>query len=379
MIRNIQALRFLAAFAVMAYHAGNQYLGTGADGWLAPGLRLLRSYGMAGVDVFFVISGFIIWHTTARKGGPEDAATFLMRRLARIYFGYWPWLAIAAAIAYAVTRVDFATYNLAGSLFLFPLGGSRILIVAWTLTVEVACYALFSLLMLLPRAGTLAALLASACGVLGVWVLGPPGASGAGGLVLAPYLAEFAAGATLAAAIGRFGAPRIGWSILALLAALSIAVALHSETVILDRVLFVGPVGVAMVALAVSLETRGVVAGRWLVLLGDASYALYLCHLPLILGAMYLWWRALDRHADLMFAGMMAASVLISVIWYLAVERHVTAATSDAVSRLLGRTRRSARVPERRHEGAAGGQVRQPDGDRHRPPSATVVRLQRPS
>ncbi|BBK42752.1 acyltransferase [Allostella vacuolata] len=326
MIRNIQALRFLAAFAVLAYHAGTQYFAIGTGTWLGPFLAAFTPYGMAGVDVFFVISGYIIWHATRGRQGPADAAAFLVTRLARVYLGYWPWLVIAVLLAHLVDGADFARFNLQGSLFLFPLGGTLVIIVAWTLTLEVMFYLVFAASMLLPRPAILA--------VLALWSACALAVMGKGSLWLTPYALEFAAGALLAAAVARFGAPRPSWSLAALAATLVMAVGWHSET-ILERVLVVGPFGVAAVALAVALEARGWTAGRALVVLGDASYALYLCHLPIMLAVIRLLSRPVAENPDLAFAAMMLATVLVSVGWYLAVERHVTAATRAAVRQLL--------------------------------------------
>ena len=82
MLINIQFLRFAAALAVVVYHAGKHVAATGADpGWL---FRAGEAVGFAGVDVFFVISGFIMFHTTRESAGAAAAAEFLKRRVARI-------------------------------------------------------------------------------------------------------------------------------------------------------------------------------------------------------------------------------------------------------------------------------------------------------
>ena len=59
MLVYIQVLRFLAAFAVVAFHA----MGVAPDGFKVPesAIAFLLSYGGRGVDLFFVISGFIIF------------------------------------------------------------------------------------------------------------------------------------------------------------------------------------------------------------------------------------------------------------------------------------------------------------------------------
>src|SRR3984957_156703 len=71
---SIQALRALAALAVVAYHALQ---------WDRGGFDV----GRAGVDVFFVISGFIMWHVTS--GREVVPGAFLWRRITRVAPLYW--------------------------------------------------------------------------------------------------------------------------------------------------------------------------------------------------------------------------------------------------------------------------------------------------
>ncbi len=79
------ALRGLAALAVVATHARFEFQNTAlwpiVDPWLRP--------GESGVDLFFVISGFIMAHTTrGAGGGPPAAASFAIRRIARVWPAY---------------------------------------------------------------------------------------------------------------------------------------------------------------------------------------------------------------------------------------------------------------------------------------------------
>ena len=88
MLANLQALRALAAIAVVVFHFG-----------LMPPTSLSFTSGAAGVDLFFVLSGFIIAYSSSR-----DAQHFLARRFIRIVPAYW----IATIIAALLTLQNMA-------------------------------------------------------------------------------------------------------------------------------------------------------------------------------------------------------------------------------------------------------------------------------
>ena len=145
-------LRFAAALAVVVYHAGKHVAATGADpGWL---FRAGEAVGFAGVDVFFVISGFIMFHTTRESAGAAAAAEFLKRRVARIYSGYWPFFLFAALVFSRARPEHFAESNLLTSFLLWPMPLNQVLLdVSWTLSYEMYFYLLFTVLVLLIALG----------------------------------------------------------------------------------------------------------------------------------------------------------------------------------------------------------------------------------
>ena len=88
----VDALRGVAALAVVAYHYTTRYMelyGTGATpSFSAP-------HGHFGVNLFFIISGFVIFMTLARTRQPMD---FVVSRLSRLFPAYW----VAVALTFAV-------------------------------------------------------------------------------------------------------------------------------------------------------------------------------------------------------------------------------------------------------------------------------------
>ena len=96
MLINIQFLRMVAAMLVVFYHTSAHVRSVGAE--QGAFFAVNDAIGFAGVDIFFVISGFIMAHTSFSAAGWADGWSFLRRRLARIYSGYWPFFLLALAL-----------------------------------------------------------------------------------------------------------------------------------------------------------------------------------------------------------------------------------------------------------------------------------------
>lgn len=134
MILTIQFLRFFAASLVVMTHAMAQF-------------PEMRSFGAFGVDIFFVISGFIISFITHK-----DQSHFFLKRLIRIVPQYWAFtlgLALITLVAPSILRS--ATWNvehILASLFFVPwwtekTGFSPLLRLGWTLNYEMFFYLVF--------------------------------------------------------------------------------------------------------------------------------------------------------------------------------------------------------------------------------------------
>jgi peptidoglycan/LPS O-acetylase OafA/YrhL len=150
MLYNIQLLRFIAAMLVVVYHsaAGLPVNDSVFHVIFSTG----ESLGFAGVDIFFVISGFIMAHTSSGQSGVARSFDFARRRLARIFSGYWPFFVLAVVIFGFYREGHFAESNLLKSFLLWPQQLNHILLeITWTLSYELYFYLLFSFLILFSR------------------------------------------------------------------------------------------------------------------------------------------------------------------------------------------------------------------------------------
>lgn len=147
MLNNLQALRAFAALNVVFYHIIITSFSYSQD---VHYLSFLGDWGANGVDIFFVISGFIMVYIQDRKS--RTAIPFLTNRMVRVIPIYW-FLTMALLAVYMLLPSAFRELQLSlgqvVSSFMFvseALGyGEPILYVGWTLEYEMLFYILFSL------------------------------------------------------------------------------------------------------------------------------------------------------------------------------------------------------------------------------------------
>lgn len=119
-----------------------------------PLLKGLFQFGHAGVDFFFVISGFIILFVHyGDVGTPARLGHYVGRRFTRLMPTYWVALALTVAVALAGGHGAPSFSDLAWSASLLPSNQEMVLGVAWTLRFEVLFYALFCVLIVSRTAG----------------------------------------------------------------------------------------------------------------------------------------------------------------------------------------------------------------------------------
>lgn len=254
-LRSIQVLRAIAVVAVVYCHA------------------FATQRGSSGVDLFFVISGFII----ARVSQDRPPLAFAKARFWRI----WPLYVLAASpyIAWQLANAADAAPKIAATLSLWPIWAGQyqepLLPVAWSLYFEVLFYAAIIVWLVSRRA---AAMMATTIILVAVARPGPITA-----YLLSPIIVEFAAGYGLA----RLRTFRLASPMLILGLAILFAPARGFEGgTMLDagqaglRLAMFGIPSVMIVYGALGLEQG--FAARWadpLVRIGDASYSIYLTHL----------------------------------------------------------------------------------------------------
>jgi exopolysaccharide production protein ExoZ len=282
MLVHIQILRFFAAAAVIAFHA----LGVPPKGFEVPEspISFALSYGGRGVDLFFVISGFIIFYAT--HGSKLTPAEFLRRRVERIVPLYF--FMIFAVTMLAVTLP--ATFGTPGwytprhifkslAFVAFTDGEMPVVYVGWSLEYEMYFYLAVAALMTLTRdAWRNIVMIFSALAVLGR-IPGVEAALGNCAFFADPIILEFVFGVIVGNA---FVNGRICWP-MAAAAACAVAALLATDPT--GRVIVSGLPLAGLVA-AAAFASRGRINPSWpervLARLGDASYSIYLAQVETV-------------------------------------------------------------------------------------------------
>lgn len=288
---------------VVLYHVAMQWDPTRLE---QHGLLVLAAAtGFAGVDIFFVISGFIMAYTTFDLAGPRHGWSFTRKRLARIYSGHWPFFLLSLLVFSWTREGHVANADLLASFFLWPQPLNQVLLqVTWTLSFELYFYLLFALLLCLAPIRLRMGICSVLTGLLlmasiirhFMWDRFGPDQLFLmpfwEHFLVSPFVVEFFAGAVTAYWLQQ---KRTGCSTGLLLtgAALFVGSGVVNQVVfdgsieqgfhVVPRVLLFGTAAVMILAGLVRLEYLGKLAPRQFSSVGGgASYAIYLCHVLVI-------------------------------------------------------------------------------------------------
>ncbi len=362
----LQGLRGLAVLGVVFTHSRYLVNGTPAIG-LANTIFLP---GAMGVDLFFLISGFIMVYTTQNASGPRDAALFAVKRFARI----WPAYAVVTVAWIFLQRHGLWFFQDAERLsFLFrsltlrpqvpeaaPFFG-LVFPLAWTLAFEMYFYVVFGISMLAGRLRwfVLASWMLLTLVILPINHGGPTlnvqqylqFTSRYMQLVTNPIIYEFVAGVVIGLVYLN---PRVRFP--------SISVAWQAVVCSVGFVLWWGwsgvggfhgpagwgwPLAVMMLALAVASKTVTLAMPRWLVWIGTVSYSMYLTHyLGQVVLVSWLEKLGLRKHEwNEMFLTVLLAIPLAALSHWL-LERGLGEWTRRKLVLLVGRVLSAPPVPE---------------------------------
>lgn len=279
---SIQALRAFAAWCVVFHHYCLIFPVAHAGMWR----KMLIDHGATGVDIFFVVSGFVM---ALSAGDPEmTPRKFVVKRIARIVPAYWLFtfaiLAVLVWLPGVLLNQGYSAELLVKSLLFVPaqnpngLGFLPINTVGWTLNLEVVFYLVVAASLFRPTAQRWIWI---AVGLLLVQRVLSPLAT-IGDFYRDPVIYEFMMGIG-AAQLWRSGAlsrgPAWAYGGIALLAVYCLT--RPDPPWGLIRAVDCGPAAFVLVCAVVGLEPR-FSRMRLLVRLGDHSYSVYLIH-PTIL------------------------------------------------------------------------------------------------
>jgi exopolysaccharide production protein ExoZ len=339
MIRSIQYLRALAALMVVWVHAMYMIPGV-AEQINAP------NFGGAGVDIFFIISGFIMVVTTADKD--VTPVGFFCRRIIRVVPLYW--LATLAMIVGGASEHSFKdpglpAFAIAKSLLFVPytaIGGHPgnvwpILGQGWTLNFEMFFYALFALSLAAPRRLHLPGLVVTLGSLVVIGRLFGPFGNPLAVVYTSPLLLEFAAGMILAHRWLRDGSRDWSpWTPLIVVFGFC-AIGLRDSRFVPQHAAFI-TMCAAFIIVAGCLHPKiYAIQNRPFLELGNASYAIYLIHQFVLEALVWSWLRVfplVTRASSVLF---MALALLLCAAagWscYRFIERPLTSRLREFVKK----------------------------------------------
>jgi len=329
----LQALRGAAALMVLLHHLVEEENAQLAQRLIPHGLGV----GWVGVDLFFVLSGFIIFTTAAKaKSGMPVAAAFFSARFFRVFPAYW----VATSLQLLLVAVIGAGlsgeggHNLVRSLFLLPQGETQpILAAGWTLVHEILFYAIVGFLLILPKKFLAPGLFLWGASTIFAHISGFSRSNDFAITFYNPLNNEFLLGATIALILQKFSRPKNGFPIIVggtvlLLIGIFVFYAFNgfeaeASTANWLRLALIGCPAGFIVAGVASLSTNEckfiVPTGAWF---GDFSYSLYLIQKPIIVVGALLAAKLPGIVENLVFLTVAPSlAVLVAFLLYHFVEK----------------------------------------------------------
>jgi len=307
---SIQALRGIAALLVLIYHIAAQQIHApgidpSVDSWLKLGPW---NQGYAGVDLFFLISGFVMVYVTQSTGRKAKyVGAFLYKRVVRIYPLWWVFAGLLGGYFFAIHGIWAspsapnlnapATGYFIKSLLLLPQQNAPVLELGWSLVHEMQFYLIFAAFLFAPRRWLPP--------LLGIWsivnvsgfFLGWSKTGNVQAILFSLLSLEFIVGACVAwLVLKRFELAPKAILITGVVLFLLVLVFYTDSTNIPKNwgrvILYTPPFAMIIYGASIMERAGRLSVPRWLVTLGDWSYSLYLSHYLVLIIIRRVWREA---------------------------------------------------------------------------------------
>ncbi|MFI6153375.1 acyltransferase family protein [Kitasatospora sp. NPDC051170] len=357
----LDGMRLFAALSVLSFH-WTAYVGIG--GIWSPGhtpkevlplLNRMAAYGWLGVELFFVISGFVICMSCWGKRSGE----FFVSRVVRLYPAYWAGIALTSFVVLTFTRYarsgadeGLNLRTILGNLTMMqtPIGMRHVDGVYWTLWVEMRFYLLFALVVAM---GLTYRRVVAFCGIWTILALLAPQA----GIPLLTTMVMPNESPFFIAGVGmflmyRFGQNLLLWGIVGFswILALTRLDSIKGIYVnVLNHQLSWSVMAVAVTAafalvLGAALGLFDWVQWKWLTVAGALTYPLYLIHQEAGWTVIHF---LLTKHFSVQAALATALAAVLLTAWLIhrLVERPVSKVLKGALDRSIATMRKTSDEP----------------------------------
>jgi peptidoglycan/LPS O-acetylase OafA/YrhL len=349
-INALQGLRAYAAISVMIGHGILEFHATKAQPMPFNEFPLI-----AGVDIFFVLSGFVMYYTSAEHfGHPGMATAFWRKRFIRLVPLYWIFTSLMVAVLMVmsshVRSTEFDTWNVISSYLFIPSERpsgriAPILSLGWTLNYEMFFYFAFGISLFFSKNRGVILLIAFFCALALIGMMYP--------LSFTPLhfwtdsiVLEFTAGVLLGALRSRRDIER-SLFVCIIMFALSVLLLIIGSDLDIPRFMKGGIPASLMLYAALSLPKRiDQSIPSSVILLGDSSYALYLSHRFILRGTTIVFGLiAFPRNIELYC--YVIITLITAVMLSIAVHRYVELPMMRLGSRKRTSTFDASTVPQR--------------------------------
>ncbi|MEV6597821.1 acyltransferase [Actinoplanes sp. NPDC051346] len=346
----LDGLRLVAALAVAFYHFTTfwELDGEHRASYFMPDVSRVTVYGYLGVDLFFMISGFVI----CMSGWGRSLGEFFVSRVARLYPAYWACVLVSAAVIVLLpvsgvipvaTPVSLGTVVANLTMLQEPLGAPSVDAVYWTLWTELRFYLLFAVFVVVP--GTTYRRTVIFCAVwMTASVAAPAVHHPVFTMVTLGYFAPFFIAGITMYLMRRYGATPLLWAIVAFSWLVNVynlgprgMVRPGWEVAFWPAVLIVTLAYGALLLIALGYTDR--LNWRWLTLAGALTFPFYLLHRRVGYVLIQYGHDYTGLPAGALVVGAVAILLVASWLVYRFVERPLGPRLRDAVRRGIAAAR----------------------------------------